>query len=267
MCYSATVQLITSAIILICCAFYYYEYSKGPHQKKWQKPFLKLTIIAFICVGLHQFFEFLSLITGSELIYKTGLVISVCSPYFLIRSLEELSNEKFHSQITLGLISLLAIIIFSSPMSFAAKSFHLIHNSAGLWSFAWMLLFIYWNICAIRVYRETDDDCKGKILLYLFAIANISFILSTLYTLGSYFVYSINVCAEAPSIWCTFFVIQTLFLPIFLNKIGKYHRNTTTRIVSLKTSLFYFLMAALILILLIAIAPFFDCLSWKFVFP
>ena len=108
MCYSKEIQLITSLIILISALVYYIYYSKK-YKDKWALQFLKSSMLVFLCIGLHQFFEFLSLLTYNQTIYKIGLVISISSAYFLLRSLEVLSNKKLYSHIALIVILLIVL--------------------------------------------------------------------------------------------------------------------------------------------------------------
>ena len=101
MCYSKEVQLVTGSTIIGLSIFYYILYSIKYQaiQKKWLIPFLKNIIIAFILIGSHQLFEFLSLVTDSQIVYKIGLMLSISSMYFFIRSLEVVLNRNLRSYI------------------------------------------------------------------------------------------------------------------------------------------------------------------------
>jgi hypothetical protein len=270
MCYSKEIQLITSLTILFSAVFYYLYYSKRIKSKEvWQRSFLNESMLVFLCIGLHQFFEFLSLITNNTLVYKTGLIISICAVYFLLRSLEVLSNKKLHSWIALISILFVSFQIIFSEMNFAEASFYLRHNSAFFWAATWLLLFIYWHVCAFKIYSELKDkDSKKTILVYLLAIADVSFILSALYVLAGYFFFSVNVCTDSPSIWCTFYVVQSFIIPILMFRLKNYFkRSKSTNKSTLRQTLFYFLISLGILLLLMAVLPLFNCLTWKFVFP
>ncbi len=96
MCYSKEVQLITALIVIFFSIFYYlyYSYKYKNSEKKWIKPFLRVSVMGALCLGLHQFFEFLTLVTNNLLVYKIGLIISICTMYFLLRSLEILTKQK-----------------------------------------------------------------------------------------------------------------------------------------------------------------------------
>ena len=271
MCYSKEVQLITESIILLSCLFYYIYFSKifSGYKKQWLNPFLNNVILVFLCIGFHQFFEFLSLVTNSQVIYKLGLIISISSMYFVLRSLEVLTNRNFHSKISLFIILAAALYNIFIPMSFASFSFYVRHYSGFVWASLWMLLFIYWHICSIISANSLKDSSSKKaILYYMMCIADISFILSLIYILFGYFTYSVNVCYDSPSIWCTFFVIQSFFIPFFLSSLPAIFKRPKILVSdTIRKTVFLLLISAAILIVLILTFPFFGCLTWKFVFP
>ncbi len=271
MCYSLGVQLATSLIILISAViyFFYYKNKYENSEKKWLLPFLYSSMAIFLCIGLHQFFEFLSLLTNNTIIYKIGLIISICAVYFFLRSLEILSNTKIYSWIAIIPIFLVSLQIIFSPLTFGSTSFYLQHSSAGLWAIVWLFFFIYWHICAFKINSEIKDDkSKHTILIYLLTIADISFILSAIYVFVGYFLFSVNVCTASPSIWCTFYVIQSFLIPILFFRLGKaFKRTNKQKKIKVKQIIFYLILSLLILLLLIFILPLFNCLSWKLVFP
>jgi hypothetical protein len=270
MCYSKEVQLITSLIILVSTVIYYFYYYKRINSKElWQKSFLNSSMLVFLCIGLHQFFEFLSLITNNNVIYKIGLIVSICAVYFFLRSLELLSNRKLHSWIALMPILFVSIQIWFSRMNFAEASFYVRHNSAFFWAATWLLLFIYWHVCAFKIYSELEDkDSRKTLLVYLFAIADISFILSAIYVFVGYFFFSVNVCTDSPSIWCTFYVLQSFIIPFLMFRLkNSFKRQKNLNKNTFKQTLLYFIISLIILFVLIAILPLFNCLTWKFVFP
>ena len=271
MCYSKEVQLITSLILLISTIFYYfyYKHKYKDSEKKWLKPFLYSTTAIFLCIGLHQFFEFLSLVTNNTLIYKIGLIISICAVYFIIRSLEILSNTKLYSYLAFIPIALVSIQILLSQLTFQSFSFYLRHNSAFLWAATWFLLFIYWHVCAFKIYSEIKDDASRKtLLIYLLTIADISFILSAIYIYVGYAFFGVNVCTDSPSIWCTFSVIQSFLIPILFFRLGNaFKRITIPKKIKVKQLITYFLISLLILLIWVLTLPLFNCLTWKFVFP
>lgn len=271
MCYSKEVQLITSLIILSSSLFYYFYYSHKfkPSSQKWLLPFLNNVLLVFAAIGLHQFFEFLSLLTNNQIIYKIGLIISLSSMYFMLRSLEILLNKNIYSRLALLLIVGIAIHTFIAPMTFASKLFYLQHNSIFIWASAYILLFMYWHICALKSLPSLkDDSSKRTLLIYLLAVADISFILSTIYVIIGYFYFSVNVCTDSPSIWCTFFVLQVFFIPFFLNRLPHlFKRNKQLKNLTFKEVLQFLLLSLILLSFFIFLLPFFKCLTWKFVFP
>ncbi len=267
MCYSAGVQLATASILLLSVGVFGF-YFKKKYRAERERRFLAATLLVFTCIGGHQLFEFLALTTGNSFIYKTGLIISLITPFFLLRSLEALVNEDLHSSVALWITGLTSIHLLLVPLEFTSASFYVRHFSVFFWAAAWMFLFIYWHVCAFRAARELKAN--KAVFWYLFAIADLSFLLSAAYVLAGFFAFGVNVCTDAPSIWCTFFVVQTIPLPFFL--IGyprmRLSRTKQERVArSVKATIVALLISLIILGLLIAMLPFFDCLTWKFVFP
>lgn len=238
-------------------------------QKKWLLPFLKNVIIAFTLIGGHQIFEFLSLLTQNQIVYKIGLILSISSMYFFLRSLEVILNRSLRSKIALWIIGGVAMHAFFIEMSFEQFNFYLKHNSAFVWASAWMLLFIYFHVCALKGRKLLEGDISKKtIITYLLATLDTSFILSVIYVLWGYFKFSLDVCTASPSIWCTFYVVQVFVLPFFLIAVPRLLNAPKEKTIqTLKETILYFLVSLVILILLISTLPFFKCLSLKFVFP
>jgi len=270
MCYSKEVQLITSVILLMSALFYYLYYSKKykNSKKKWLSPFLNSSMLVFLCIGLHQFFEFLTLITNNLLIYKIGLIISVCGVYFLLKSLENLSNQKINSWIAIVPITFVSLQIIFSQITFSEASFYLKHNSTFFWAATWLFLFIYWHVCAFKIYSKSNSKSKKTLIIYLLTIADASFIISAIYVFIGYLFFSVNVCTDSPSIWCTFYVIQSFLIPILFFRLGKsFNRNNKSSKISIKQTITYLVISLLVLLLLISTLPLFNCLTWKFIFP
>lgn len=271
MCYSEEVQLATGSIITVSAVAYYLRYAKKYSQpdKQWLKPFLKSIFLVFLCIGLHQLFEYLSLITGNLWIYKIGLIVSICSMYFMLQSLERLTNRKIYSKLSLILIGAVSLHILLSPLVFEGFNFYLRHQSTFFWAAVWLLLFIYWHICVFKIRGEfSDDNSKKATIYYLLAVADISFILSAIYAIVGYWHFSVNVCTDSPSIWCTFYVIQSAFIPLFLGAIPLFFKQPTKQVTyPVKKIIGFLLTSLLILACLVLLLPFFECLSWKFVFP
>lgn len=271
MCYSKEVQLITATIIFISTAWYWYKYSRIYKKSKntWMLPFLHTVLLTAVCIGLHQFFEFLTLVTENQIIYKIGLIFSISAMYFLIRSFEILSNRNIHSNIALGIIAALALYISFVPLEFNSTSFYIQHNSTYFWAAAWLMLFVYWHLSIYWAYSTVKEEKEKKMfLLYIFTAVDLSFILSTLYVLFGYFFFSLNVCTDAPSIWCTFFVIQAFSIPLLLRKLPTYtKREKKKKEESIGRTLIYLFISLAIVAILSGTLLLFRCLTWKFVFP
>lgn len=226
-------------------------------------------MLIFLLIGGHQFFEFLTLVTKNEIAYKTGLIISISSVYFLLQSLEIISNKRLFKDFALVVVLLVSFHIAESPMGFEEASFYLKHNSAFFWAAGWMLLFIFWHICAFNVYSQIKDAHSRKtMIIYLLTVADISFILSAIYVLVGHFAFSVNVCTDSPSVWCTFYVIQSFLIPILFFRLpDSFSRSCQTKSIPTMQFIIYLVICLIILILLCFTLPLFKCLSWKFVFP
>jgi hypothetical protein len=271
MCYSKEVQLTTGSAILLFCLYYYIHYSikyEAMH-KKWLLPFLKYLILAYAFIGGHQFFEFLSLASGNQIIYKIGLMLSMTGMFFYLISLEKLYNRNFQAKYFLiGLVGV-AVHMFSVNMEFEATKFHLSHNSVFIWAAYWTLMFIYFHFCAFLDRKHLQQDISKKAILgYVLAIFDISFLLSAIYAIWGYSQFNVNVCTDSPSIWCTFSVFQVFSLPLFLTLLPKLLQKEPEKTkLSVKKYIYYLLASIVVLVALIAVLPFFDCLTVKFVFP
>jgi len=271
MCYSKEVQLTTGSIILAFCLFYYTYFSSKykTETKAWLLPFLKNIIFAFVMIGTHQVFEFLTLVTNSQIIYKTGLVISISSMYFLLRSLEIILNRDLKSKIALWFVVIVAIDAVFKKLTFNPYGAFVKHNTAWVWSFFWMLLFIYFHICAITGRKFLKDETSKKaIIIYLLATIDLCFLLSIVYTIFSTWYFSTNVCVALPSIWCTFSVAQIFVLPVFLSAVPKIlDRPKEMTFQTLKETVTYFIISLVILGFFVSQLSFFKCMTLKFVFP
>lgn len=271
MCYSKEVQLLTASIVLLSCLFYYlyFRIQFKTAKQLWLLPFLRYTIIAFVLLGLHQFFEFLSLVTQNQIIYKIGLLFSVSIMYFALRSFEVLVNKKIHSWIALLLIAAMTIHLFLVPVSFGAASFYVQHYSTFFWGVVWLILFGYWHICVWQQRKELRDDSSKQILIiYLLAGTDIAFLLSVIYSVFGSFYFGVNYCYDSPSIWCTFMVVQALFVPLFLSTLPTlFKRPKKATTLSVKKTIFYLVIALAVVVLIALTLPAFGCFTWKFVFP
>ncbi|MBU0981082.1 hypothetical protein KKC94_00135 [Patescibacteria group bacterium] len=271
MCYSKEVQLATGSAIIVISIFYYilYVIKYNAIKEKWLIPFLKFTMAGFLYIGGHQIFEFLSLVTENQIIYKTGLIISISAMFFFLKSLEVLLNRKLHSHLALVLIAAVAVHAFLTPMSFQEQSFYLRHNNVSLWSYSWIFLFFYFNVCALFGLKFLPKNSSRKtILAYLLATLDISFILALIYAIWGYSQFSVNICKDTPSIWCTFYLIQIFAIPFFLSILpAAFKRPAKQTQQTWKEGILYLLVTLTILGIVASFLPFFDCAATKIAFP
>jgi len=270
MCYSKEVQLITALLLIVGSSVYYLYFRKKYHTDRlhWTSSFALYLYLAGLAIGMHQLFEFLSLITNNQTIYKIGLLSSILFPYFLIKNLESLVNRKLHSWIALIIILGVAIHLFLVDMTFSSYHFHLRHNNVFIWVFFWFLIFFYWHVCAIKAIKKLNNKTKKAIYYYFIATTDFSLLVAVIYSIIGYFRWGVNFCTDAPSIWCTFAVMQLILFPFLIRKIyqmikrpRKQYKQTVIE------TIINYLIALVILIILTALLPFFNCLTWKFVFP
>ena len=273
MCYSKEVQAVTGSTVLLFSLGSYIVYSAKYKnmQEKWLLPFLKNVTLFFIMVGGHQLLESLALATNSQFISKTGLIMSVSSTYFALRSLEVILNRNLRSKIMLFFIATFAFYLYflAGGMSFFAYSFYVKHYPVFLWIFLFMIFFIYWHVCALSGIRFLKDDVSKKVIVfYLFAIMDIAFLLSLAYAAWGYSKYSVSMCTGLPSIWCTFSVVQVFFLPLLLGAIPKMlHVPTQKTKQSIKETAICIAISLVLLWLdLWLLPPLFGCLGLKFLF-
>lgn len=271
MCYSKEVQLSTGAVVLGFCLFYYFYFKIKflAQSKKWLMPFLNNVILAFAMIGGHQVSVALSLWTANQMIYKIGLILSISSMYFLIRSLEILLNRDLKSQLALGSIAIVALSIMFREMEFASLGFFVLHKNAFVWSCFWIFLLVYFHVCAFTGQKFLPHISSRRVILaYLVTTIDFSLFLSVVYSIYGYWRYSQNVCTALPSIWCTFSVIQILILPLFLArapKILKRPEQATSQTV--KETLIYLLASMAVMTFILILLSTYNCLATKFAFP
>ncbi len=216
MSYVETVQLVTGLTLLVGAlvgylGFSFYYRMLGRNDLI---PFLKYALIAGSCIGSHQVFEFLSLYTGSQIVYKTGLLISLSGMIFFLISLEKLYNRNVYAKFLSSLVGFIAIYLFLKPVEFTTLDFHLEHHSIVFWTVTWFALLMYWNICILFEQKNVKQYIpKSIIWMYILTSMMASFIVAAGYSLGSYYISNTNICTTYPSVWCTFGVIQVILLP------------------------------------------------------
>lgn len=217
--YAETVQLITGLVIWLASLFGYLGFSL--YYKKINRrdllPFLMFLMIASSCIGTHQVFEFLALRTGSEVIYKIGLMISLSGMVLYLMSLEKFYNRNLYVKPLAALVVIVAIYLSLKPVEFTVLNFHLEHHSIFLWSLMWFVLFIYWNACIVfeRKYVSKFIPRSLSVMFLLFSMT-ISFLASAVYSILDHYKNDADICITYPSVWCTFGVMQVIFLPFFL---------------------------------------------------
>jgi len=237
MCYSKEVSLLTAATIGTGSALTYSKYylrDLGNKANKTLKPFYTFVMIGFAAIGVHQFFEFLSIYTGNQTIYKIGLIASVSAMYFFIRSLELLTKLNFASKIAAVIIALVGLEMFTRPMTFENQHFWVRGNSHIIWATTWMALFLFWNVCTIYAAQKSKSaENKRLLLIQPYFIAGASFILATLFTFGAAAAHQSSIFAgfanhlgmenvllsfksvkDFPSVWCAFSASQVFTIPI-----------------------------------------------------
>jgi hypothetical protein len=156
-----------------------------------------------------------------------------------------------------------------SPLEFSAASFYVRHHSLFFWAAAWLVMFAYWHACAFDCYTRLEDErSKRSLIIYLLSLADVSFILSAVYVVVGYVGFGVNVCTDAPSVWCTFYVIQSVLIPLLFFRLpqGFTRRQEPTSLGLSKLVLLCAVSAAIVGLMILAL-PLFHCLSWKFIFP
>ncbi len=230
--YVEKVQLITGLIIWAGALIGYLGasiYYKKINIKELIT-FLKYFMIAGFLIGAHQVFEFLSLYTGSEIIYKIGLLISLSGMIFYLVSLEKLYNRNLYVKSLSIFVGIVALYLFLKPVEFSTLNFHLEHHSIFLWSLIWFILFMYWSVC-ILFEQKTVKQYISKSLAWMYMLFSmmVSFLLSVGYSLWDHYNGATNICVTYPSVWCTFGVSQVLVLPFFLYLLPKKNEKFTTK--------------------------------------
>lgn len=240
---------------------------------------LNLTL-GYLFIGLHQFFEFLSIYTGNEIIYKTGLVLSITAMYFNIKASEKLLKKNLGLIYVMILLLGIAIHIYTRTMTFENAHFYVRGFSHFYWGALWILFFLYWNFIH---YFATKTEATGKKLIknLPYAALNISFFMAASYsylfallkkksTIGlnpehclTPFL-NFEIVFDAPSIWCCFATIQGYFLYRYIKNFwyGDIEIPIETGAINTKKALFYAIGATALIWLTL---PFFSALSVKMI--
>jgi hypothetical protein len=263
-------QLLTGFIIWLAAAVGYLGTSI--YYKKLNRwdllSFLKYFMIAGFMIGTHQVFEFLSLYTNNQIIYKIGLLCSISGMVLYLISLEKFYNRNLYAKYFWFVIGGLGFYLFMKPVEFNAFAFHLEHHSIFFWTFVWLIMFLYWNICIILEQKQVSKFIPNLLSwIYLLFSMTISFLVSIGYSLWNYYVSDVNICITYPSIWCTFAVLQILVMPIFLYFLPHKMRRLPPKTRLSKKFLFRYLFVSLVIaIFIITFLIYTGCFDMNFIF-
>jgi hypothetical protein len=299
MCYSKEVSLVAGTAIT---AFSYRYYVQFYLQKKTQtfsqrmqdifhtlrqdtrgqnvRNFSLWFILGFAAIGGHQFGEFASIATGSEFIYKLGLVSSILCTYFILVAFEQLAGKRLGSKIIAVVIFLVTIDIFRTEMKFENTHFWVRGLNHKYWAMFWLANWVY--LCSAIIllgYKAKSQLNKRIYWLYGLGGINISFIISWLYAILAHRygnICTISNCSyhflqdfiykyDFPSLWCTFTVIQAPFIYMTLRKIktsyaGESFHNWQPTLV---TKLSLIGITIIVMALWYTITPMVLGVSWK----
>ncbi len=267
--YVEKVQLMTGLVVWAGALIGYL--SASIYYKKINReeliPFLKYLMIAGSMIGTHQIFEFLSLVTGSVIVYKIGLLISLTGMVFYLFSLEKFYNRKLYVRELSIVVAIVAIYLFLKPVEFTVLDFHLEHHSIFLWSLAWFVLFMYWNICILFEQKNVGQYIsKSLSWMYLLFSMTISFLIAAAYSIGSHYTNGVNICVTYPSVWCTFGVLQCLVLPFFLYLLPKKMKKIPPKTqLSKRSAGIYLFITIIITILMIVFLISTGCFNVGFI--
>ncbi len=282
MCYSKEVSLVAGSAILAVSSYNIVKWQLFKNKEDGicsQIPgAIKFLTLGFVCIGLHQFFEFFAISYQNIFVYKLGLVTSISAMYFNIRSSEIFLRKYLHSKLVFLLISLTGIHIFSREVVFENYHFYVRGESHFYWGAIWLLLFLYWNFIHIFSLNNIGDKRRSFTMLLPISALNISFILSAVYcySIGLYQnLYSTKplaqVCAglfssfeivfDAPSIWCVFATLQGPLIIWFSNRLMRYRDMNFPRV---KGSVIKPIICSLVLVFTIFLSlPLVSSLSYK----
>lgn len=283
MCYSKEVSLIASLIIIINSFILFIK----NNYRDVLSISLKYLITGYLFIGFHQLFEFLAIFFQSQLIYKTGLIFSISSMIFNLKSLEIITSRQLGAKYLKIIILLLAIFLyFFKNMNFNNEHFYVRGEDHFLWGTLWMTFFLYWNLLYFYYFIKLKNQTLKKfIILTPFYSLNISFFLASIYSyFGGFFRNyledshaSINrLCAglftnfeivfDAPSIWCTFATIQGFFLYYLLANKKEINQISLQELRLIQPSKNKIIFLAIIMVALIFVTlPIFSALSYKMI--
>jgi|GEM_PF-3355593 len=252
MCFSKEVSFVVGTTISACSYWYYLKFyvqaKKNPAKNKIKdfiqtlrhtnpeerlSEFSLFLILSFAAIGGHQFGQCFSILTGSQIIYKIGLISSILCTYFMIKAIERLSGKKLGSGLIV--LTILFVILDATRTNMVFKDYHFwisgFNNTS--WSLLWLLNWIY--LCSAIVllgYKAKKAINKKFYLLFALVGINISFIASWIYAIVAHhygqvcnitncthlFLKDFNYRFDFPSLWCTFTIMQAPFIYLILIK-------------------------------------------------
>ena len=121
------------------------------------------------------------------------------------------------------------------------------------------------------VITKSSKIKKKALGWYTLGTLNITFLLTVTYSIFaiSYGGGCFDLAKDAPSIWCTFFVIQLFFTPHMMEKMIKHYKvkiKEPMHHVPLKPQIIIIIVTILLLVLVYLIVPHFSDIAVKFAF-
>ncbi|HDS11338.1 MAG TPA: hypothetical protein ENN77_00350, partial [Candidatus Wirthbacteria bacterium] len=236
MCYSKEVSLLAGAAISGFSAWSWWFYVKNKGKQisatlQAKIPYFKNAILAYLCIAGHQLFEYLAILTGSQFIYKTGLIVSMTFNYFALRSLEKISKFNFGSKLIPLYLLANWLEMLRRPMDFTNQHFYVRGYAHLPWGIAWLFLWFYFISASLFVAYHSKSPQNKKTGVLSVLLINATFILSAIYAyLATIFKFnwlntgclndlfcSFDLINDFASIWCVIASLQAPFLIILFN--------------------------------------------------
>lgn len=259
MCYSAEVAAAVGTTIVASTAYAAWRHvwprpeagaggagssrGRAPADVGRLRAFQVRVLLAYLCIGGHQFAETVAMSAGSEVVYKVGLCLSLSCMFFLMSALESLTGRRYGGREFLAVCALIWLSIFTRSTPYENRHFWVRGYAHALWGLAWTALFFHWNLCVLHASRaEAARSPANARLLRRFpwAVLNVSWVLALVYshvaavsadsrTVGSLWdglgmgrvVQGFNLLQDTPSIWCAFSGLQSFFIPPFLGAMNR----------------------------------------------
>jgi len=291
MCYSKEVSLISGSGMALASSFFWWKFvyqmgieraKKVVIKAKELRGFFVSLILAYACIAGHQFGEFFAILLADITTYKIGLIFSISATYFLVRAVEQLTKLNFYSGVVAALIGLVGVHILITPMVYENYHWWVRGYSHGVWAAVWLTLFMYFWMVMFYVISITKSKVNRKLLWFMFAGVNVSFLVSVTYAFVLSYLIKHNIsefCSldvisgftfarDFPSIWCTASVVQAPFYFLMLRAwANQYEPSKPFAIKKVPGEDYLKLVGAtgLIMIALYSLAPFLFVVSWKII--